>query len=256
MSDVIHGRAKRSSPAQRRPGVDNSAGRKPAGVEKLSPTPARRGRPGSIGCAGANYTAVSAAPRSRSRAPELRKLGGRLPDRGVAPVQKFKRTPPSQGPCIRSTGNRRRAPADEPAPQERVPMQTPSVPSAPAPAGDFAALGHFAGFDWAKDKHHVAVVDPSGRRVLELGIEDTAEGWAALRQKLAAFPRLAVAIETSCGPAVERLLEMGLAVYPLNPMAAQRYRDRKSPAGAKDDALDAWSFADALRTDGHGWRRL
>jgi transposase len=39
-------------------------------------------------------------------------------------------------------------------------------------------------------------------------------------------------------------------------MAAQRYRDRKAPAGAKDDALDAWSFADALRTDGHGWRSL
>lgn len=128
--------------------------------------------------------------------------------------------------------------------------------SASDAAGDFAALSHFAGFDWAKDKHHVAVVELSGRRVLEMGIEDTAEGWADLRRKLAAFPRLAVAIETSCGPAVERLLEMGLAVYPLNPKAAQRYRDRKSPAGAKDDALDAWSFADALRTDGQGWRRL
>ena len=42
----------------------------------------------------------------------------------------------------------------------------------------------------------------------------------------------------------------------MNPKAAERYRDRKAPAGAKDDALDAWSFADALRTDGHGWRSL
>ena len=50
---------------------------------------------------------------------------------------------------------------------------------------------------------------------------------------------------------------MGLALYPLNPKAAERYRDRKAPAGAKDDDdLDAWSFADALRTDGHGWRPL
>jgi hypothetical protein len=51
-----------------------------------------------------------------------------------------------------------------------------------------------------------------------------------------------------------------VAVSPMNPKAAERYRDRKAPAGAKDDdeldELDAWSFADALRTDGHGWRAL
>jgi transposase len=49
---------------------------------------------------------------------------------------------------------------------------------------------------------------------------------------------------------------MGCRVYPLNPKAAQRYRDRKCPTGAKTDRLDAWSFADALRTDGHGWKAL
>jgi transposase len=49
---------------------------------------------------------------------------------------------------------------------------------------------------------------------------------------------------------------MGLTVYPLNPKAGERYRDRKSPAGVKSDERDAFSFADALRTDGHGWRRL
>jgi transposase len=72
-------------------------------------------------------------------------------------------------------------------------------------------------------------------------------GWADLRAKIAAYPHLGVAIETSCGPAVERLLELGLTVYPVNPKAAERFRDRKSPAGVKNDALDAWCFADALR---------
>jgi transposase len=51
-------------------------------------------------------------------------------------------------------------------------------------------------------------------------------------------------------------LEMGCRVYPLNPKAAQRYRERKSPMGGKSDRLDAWSFGDALRTDGHGWQCL
>jgi len=58
------------------------------------------------------------------------------------------------------------------------------------------------------------------------------------------------------GKITERLVDAGPAVYPMNPKAAERYRDRKAPSGAKDDALDAWSFADALRTDGHGWRPL
>jgi hypothetical protein len=40
-----------------------------------------------------------------------------------------------------------------------------------------------------------------------------------------------------------------MEVYPLNPKSAQAYRQRKAPSGVKDDQLDAWSFADALRVD-------
>jgi transposase len=124
-------------------------------------------------------------------------------------------------------------------------------------AAPSARFSHFGGFDWARrSDHQLVVVDPGGRVVLSLRFPDDAAGWADLRERVAAFPALAVAIETNCGPVVERLLGLGLAVYPMNPKAAERYRDRKAPAGAKDDELDAWSFADALRTDGHGWRPL
>lgn len=131
-----------------------------------------------------------------------------------------------------------------------------SAGASPAPPATFAEFTHYCGFDWAKDGHEVAVVDKAGGVALRLSFPDTADGWASLREKLSAFPAVGVAIETSCGPAVERLLEMGLAVYPMNPKTAQRYRDRKSLSGAKCDALDALSFADAFRTDGHGWRKL
>ena len=119
----------------------------------------------------------------------------------------------------------------------------------------------FAGFDWASDHHDVVAVQASGDLALQLTFEDTAEGWARLRQALleqvgADLARVAVAVETCNGPAVERLLEMGCRVYPLNPKAAKRYRERKAPMGGKCDRLDAWSFGDALRTDGHGWRCL
>jgi transposase len=122
--------------------------------------------------------------------------------------------------------------------------------------GGFDRFTHFGGLDWARCEHQLVVVDPTGRIVLSLRFANDVRGWALFRQKVAAFGRLAVAVETNCGPAVERLLEAGLTIYPMNPKAATRYRDRKAPAGAKDDTLDAWSFADALRTDGRGWRAL
>jgi transposase len=107
------------------------------------------------------------------------------------------------------------------------------------------------------------VVDAAGTIVLEQSIDNSPEAWADLRARLAAIKVpdaspavVGFAIETCCGPAVERLLEAGLAVFPLNPKAAERFRDRKAPAGGKTDRFDAFCFADALRTDGRGWRPL
>ena len=153
---------------------------------------------------------------------------------------------------------------NEPTPQ---PSETPQPLQKQQPSQTqqpFDQFNHFAGFDWASDQHHIVIVDCAGGIVLSLCFDDDAEGWARLREKIQNLPApakgqalsVAVAIETNCGPAVERLLEMGLAVYPLNPKVAERYRDRKSPAGVKSDERDAFSFADALRTDGHGWRQL
>jgi hypothetical protein len=120
---------------------------------------------------------------------------------------------------------------------------------------------YFLGLDWAKDHHAVVTLAPDGRIVLDVQIAHDAEGWQSLRKKLmdlagADLSVVAATVETTCGPAVERLFELGCAIYPINPKAGQRYRERKVPCGGKSDHLDAWSFADALRTDGHAWRRL
>jgi len=114
----------------------------------------------------------------------------------------------------------------------------------------------FAGWDWARDHHDVLVVDPRGTVVEDFRIDDTGEGWQRARQRLSPYPGLALAIETSSGAVVERLLEAGFAVFPVNPKAAKRYRERKAPSGTKTDRVDAWSLADALRLDGHTWRPL
>ena len=65
-----------------------------------------------------------------------------------------------------------------------------------------------------------------------------------------------MAIETPRGPVVESLMERGFAVHAINPKQLDRFRDRISPAGAKDDRRDARVLASALRTDPHCLRRL
>ena len=48
-----------------------------------------------------------------------------------------------------------------------------------------------------------------------------------------------MAIETPHGPVVEMLLERGFAVFAINPKQIDRFRDRFTIAGAKDDSRDA-----------------
>jgi transposase len=118
------------------------------------------------------------------------------------------------------------------------------------------ALTHFAGFDWARDHHDVIVVDLQGRIVADFKFDHTPAGWQLFREKIASWPALGVVLETSCGAAVEQLLECSVVVYPVNPKNAKRYRERKISSGNKTDRLDAWALADALRLDGHAWRSL
>ena len=121
---------------------------------------------------------------------------------------------------------------------------------------DWTKHTHFAALDWASDHHDVVVVDRSGALVAEFRFAHTADGWAEFTQKMQPFAGCPLALETSSGPAVDQLLQRGWTLYPVNPKAAERYRERKAPSGTKTDRHDAWSLADALRTDGHGWRML
>lgn len=115
---------------------------------------------------------------------------------------------------------------------------------------------HYAGFDWAKDHHCVVIVDSQGQIVADFEFAHSLEGWKSFVERTAAWPNLAVAIETSQGAAVDQLLQRDYAVYPVHPVAAKSYRERKAPSGTKTDHFDGWGLADALRVDGHGWKPL
>jgi transposase len=116
------------------------------------------------------------------------------------------------------------------------------------------------GVDWASQHHQVCIVDREGHRT-ENTVPHTSAGLAALAETLAALSpeapeRVAVAIEVPRGPVVETLLERGFHVFALNPKQLDRFRDRHTVAGAKDDRRDAWVLADSLRTDQPSFRRV
>lgn len=117
----------------------------------------------------------------------------------------------------------------------------------------------FAGIDWGSEKHRVCLMNRDGQILAERWIEHNgdslAELTAWLRRETSDVPSsLAAAIEIPRGAIVETLLEHGFAVFSINPKQLDRFRDRYSPAGAKDDRRDALVLADALRTDMHCFR--
>jgi transposase len=128
-------------------------------------------------------------------------------------------------------------------------------------AGGDIEFGWFIGIDWGTVNHVVSVGAADGTILEELTVPHTSaelERFAAHLTTLTGgqWARIAVGIEVPRGAVVELLLERGAAVFALNPKQLDRFRDRFSVAGAKDDRLDARVLSSALRTDRARFRRV
>jgi len=110
----------------------------------------------------------------------------------------------------------------------------------------------WVGIDWGSESHQVCVLGVDGAPLAEKSIPHSGPGMAALVAWLTEMgtpTRIAVAIEVPRGPVVETLLDHAFSVFAVNPKQLDRFRDRFSAAGAKDDRRDALVLASALRTD-------
>ncbi len=120
----------------------------------------------------------------------------------------------------------------------------------------------YAGVDWASEAHHVFLTDNNGRKIAEKVFKHGGEGLAGMAAWLMAMSHageaghIQVAIEVPHGPVVETLIERGFKVHAINPKQMDRFRDRFTLAGAKDDSRDAEVMASALRTDPRCFRPL
>jgi len=113
----------------------------------------------------------------------------------------------------------------------------------------------YIGVDWADAEHAVWSEDEAGAKVMSRAVAHTAEAFAEwgrwLDERRAAGIELWAAIERPDGRVVDFLLDHGVVVFPVNPKALDRARDRFRMSGAKSDPFDARVLAGFLRTD-HG----
>jgi hypothetical protein len=117
----------------------------------------------------------------------------------------------------------------------------------------------FAGWDWATGSHDVTVIDQAGARTDRWALAHTETGIAATLARLRRHgdpASLPIAIETTRGLVVDRLLAAGHPVIPIHPNAFNAVRPRWGAARAKSDPGDSFKLADYLRTDGHQLRTL
>jgi hypothetical protein len=119
----------------------------------------------------------------------------------------------------------------------------------------------FVGFDWGSEKHRIALFDRTGNLIGRRDVAHSAAAYAELgdwllRTTQASPAEIAVAIETTHGPVVDALIDRGFRVYAINPKQLDRFRDRYSVAGAKDDTRDADTLGRSLRTDPEAFRAL
>jgi hypothetical protein len=100
----------------------------------------------------------------------------------------------------------------------------------------------------------VTVIDSAGERIHHMAIPHTEDGIARAVAKLADYGDpggLPVAIESTRGLVVDRLLGAGHPVIPVHPNAFHAVRPRWGAARAKNDPGDSFKLADYARTDIH-----
>ena len=91
---------------------------------------------------------------------------------------------------------------------------------------------------------------PGGEGLAEMA------AWLMATSGAAEASQIQVAIEVPHGPVVETLMERAFKVHVINPKQMDRFRNRYTLAGAKDDSRDAEVMASALRTDPRCFRLL
>jgi transposase len=115
---------------------------------------------------------------------------------------------------------------------------------------------HYAGVDWASEKHDVLIADETGEELLAATFAHDEAGLRLLCRALVRHKVALVATERPDGVLVERLLDAGLRVLALHPNQVAAARPRFRVSGGKSDRFDSFVLCELARTDHHRFRVL
>lgn len=109
----------------------------------------------------------------------------------------------------------------------------------------------FVGFDLGNERHALCVTDANGSLLCQRMVANDLEALSLLEEVSGCCTpsQVRVAVEDEHNPLVDVLVDLGFCVFTLNPKQVDRFRDRETAAGAKDDRRDARVLASTVRTD-------
>jgi len=111
------------------------------------------------------------------------------------------------------------------------------------------------GLDWGSEKHAICLMSENRRSLARFEITNDLEGIHKVVSQVEALgfrpEECAVALEGRPELLILTLSSLGFTIYPLNPKAVHRYRDRHKASGATTDWEAAYLLADILVIDRH-----
>jgi transposase len=115
----------------------------------------------------------------------------------------------------------------------------------------------WAAVDWGDACHTVCVLESDGKEADAFEVPHTAEGLTEMVRRLhVGGPIGGVAVETTRSLVVQKLLEAGFTVYPVNPKLSHAWREGWKVTAPKSDRTDAGVLAEGLRQHGGQLRPL
>jgi transposase len=111
------------------------------------------------------------------------------------------------------------------------------------------------GIDWAKEIHHVCIMNQAGAQISRFSFLHSTKGFSELERhinKLNVPPEdCLIALETAHTLLIDFLLSRNYQVYVIPPSVVSASRGRHRASRAHNDPADAFLIADLLRTDRH-----
>lgn len=118
----------------------------------------------------------------------------------------------------------------------------------------------YVGIDWSTRHDDVCILDDQGQVIKEFRIDVSAKGFQKLLATVDLSEKnpesISFGIETDKNIIADFLISKGFSVTSINPLSVNRFKERYTTSGKKDDKFDAMNIALILLKDGKSFKPI